>query len=419
MARMEIQAGREVQAVRILNEALMQSPMDAELYFLRGMAHSSIGQARNAVVDFDASLRYCPDTPPVLFNRAVTLYGLERTEEALSDFIKVTELEPNSIEAWTNAGVIHLRRDEHSQAVHYLRRANHLAPGQPQTMRRLANALGGCGKTRESLELHRKIEELTPNDPAALTDYALCLLRLGEVAEAQSRYLSALSVSPADQTALAGLYMTANALGEWERVHTLMDYQRLLGHTYIRQTVLDAEALRTNVLNHPELIWEPTGRSTRRGQQSTMLDLSPASPFSGFSRVVTEAVHQYIDVVSAEPALQMHPWIRSCPSRWRIQAWATVLHDGGQQSPHIHPSGWLSGVFYVDAGDSPGQDDGALVFGHMQPGLALSARPYEHRHKPATADLLCFPSYFFHHTIPYHGHRPRISLAFDVIPSTS
>ncbi|HSX65699.1 MAG TPA: putative 2OG-Fe(II) oxygenase [Pseudoxanthomonas sp.] len=415
---MAIQAGHAVQAIQILSEALAQLPMNAELYFLRGMAHSSMGQSRTAVFDFDMSLHCRPDTLPVLFNRAVVLYSLDRADEALSDFIRITELEPGSVEAWTNAGVIYLRREEYSLAARYLRRANHLGPDQPQTMRSLANALRGCGEAQESLELHQRVIALTPRDPAALTDYALCLLTFGHVAEAQSRYLSALSISPGDQTALAGLYMTANALRDSERVHNLMDYRRLLGHTHVQADVLDTEALRSDVLRHPDLIWEPAGRSTRRGQQSTMLDLSPASPFAGFNQVMTETVHSYVESVCADSTLRTHPWIMARPSQWRIQAWATVLHEGGQQTPHIHPAGWLSGVFYVDAGDAPGQDDGTLIFGHMQPGLALSAPLHEHRHKPATADLLCFPSYFFHHTLPYHGSRPRISLAFDVMPLT-
>jgi hypothetical protein len=40
------------------------------------------------------------------------------------------------------------------------------------------------------------------------------------------------------------------------------------------------------------------------------------------------------------------------------------------------------------------------------------------RVRPEEGLLVLFPSYFFHHTIPFEGEGTRISVAFDFIPST-
>lgn len=417
--RTALRKGRAEQAIALLDEALIRSPDDAELHFLRGLARSTTGRKREAVADFDIALQQHPDTPPALFNRAMALYALDRVDEALIDFVRVSELEANSVEAFANAGIIHLRREHYAEAVRYLRHAHALAPKRPQLMRSLANALRGDGQLEESLDLHRQVETLAPDDAAALTDHALALLTSGRIEAAQSRYLKALSIAPADQTALAGLYMTANELGQTERVDMLMDYQRLLDCTCRdSQDGFDPEALRSAVRDHPDLVWEPAGRATRLGWQSPMLDLSSDSPFRDFGRMVTKCVRHRLDAIGMDPGLRAHPWVQVRPAQWRLQTWVTILHEGGQQSPHIHPAGWLSGVFYLDAGDALGQDSGALVFGHMQPGLSASALPREHEHQPVDGQIVTFPSYFFHHTQPYRGTRPRISLAFDVIPVT-
>src|SRR5690606_1300807 len=91
------------------------------------------------------------------------------------------------------------------------------------------------------------------------------------------------------------------------------------------------EALREAVLAHPGLVWQPAGRSTWQGRQSPMLDLSPGSPFADFGAMVRHVVDERLAAVRADPALRGHPWTRTLPPRWRLQAWCTVLESGGRQ----------------------------------------------------------------------------------------
>ncbi len=407
-------------ALALLGPMLTAAPKDAELYYLRGMAYSNSGRLREALTDFDAALMLSPGAPPVLFNRALTFYRMERLEEALADFELLVKVDPNSVEALANAGIIHLRRESYSQAVNHLQRALALAPRQPQLMRSLANAFRGEGKVDQALRLHLDVEAAIPDDAAALTDHALTLLTSNQVEVAQSYYLKTLRLHPGDQTALAGLYMTANELGQTELIDTLMDYHRLLACSICGpEEMLDLNSLRASILSHEHLTWEPIGRSTRRGQQSAMLDISSRAPFSHFGQILRSFIARRFEDLEVAFSSQAHPWLVVRPSHWRLQVWATVLHEGGRQSPHIHPAGWMSGVFYVDVGDAVGEDSGALVFGHPPHNLPLSADAREWTHRPQNGQFITFPSYFFHHTLPYAGKRPRISLAFDVIPTTS
>src|SRR5690606_29232084 len=158
------------------------------------------------------------------------------------------------------------------------------------------------------------------------------------------------------------------------------------------------------------------GRSTWQGRQSPMLDLSPGSPFADFGAMVRHVVDERLAAVRADPALRGHPWTRTLPTRWRLQAWCTILESGGRQTPHIHPAGRLSGVYYLDAGN-PVDSAGALVFGQPPDDVPAAASPRLHSVVPRAGYACCFPSYFFHHTEPFRGNQgTRISLAFDVLP---
>jgi len=411
-------AGNPAGALPRMDAAVVASPQRADLHFLRATVLLSAGRYGAALEDLDRALEIDPTADAARFQRALTLAGLERPGEALDDFLLLTRRHPETVESWANAGMLLLRMDRFDEAIPLLREAVRLGPGHLPLRRSLANALSGAGATDEAMHLYDSVVRATPHHPAALTDYAMALLGAGRPHAAHAHLLSALKVAPSDQTALAGLYLSANELGLHDIVNLLIDYPRLLSMaTRPPATELDRDALRSAVLSHPGLVWQPAGRSTWRGRQSPMLDLSPGSPFAEFGRVVHQAVSDRLAALRSDPALRSHPWVRTLPARWRLQAWCTVLDSGGRQTPHIHPAGRLSGVYYLDIGDVPDAGAGTLTFGHAPADVAADAQPRLRPVSPKEDWICCFPSYFFHHTEPFQGTAgPRISLAFDVVP---
>jgi uncharacterized protein (TIGR02466 family) len=99
-----------------------------------------------------------------------------------------------------------------------------------------------------------------------------------------------------------------------------------------------------------------------------------------------------------------------------------VLRSGGYQTPHIHPDGIVSGVYYVRVPDAvrtgtgeagcirfgqPSTTDGGAVEG----GALLTMTV-----KPEAGLMVLFPSYFWHRTLPFESPQDRICIAFDVQP---
>jgi len=120
--------------------------------------------------------------------------------------------------------------------------------------------------------------------------------------------------------------------------------------------------------------------------------------------------------------------LNSCSSGWMTTwanstlDWAIVMEEGGHQIPHIHTSGWLSGVYYVDVPDEILADDpdhhGWLAFGRGDPRWHQESTVVaEHLVCPAGGLVATFPSFFWHETKPLRTSRRRISYAFDVIPA--
>lgn len=112
---------------------------------------------------------------------------------------------------------------------------------------------------------------------------------------------------------------------------------------------------------------------------------------------------------------------RGVPSiavRWSFLGWANISEAGAFNTMHTHPGMTWSGVYYVDAGESPGQNDsGILKFMDPSPGSAASFLPFLARStpemKPVAGLMVLFPSYVPHSVLPHRGSRPRISIAFN------
>ena len=116
------------------------------------------------------------------------------------------------------------------------------------------------------------------------------------------------------------------------------------------------------------------------------------------------------------------PWPRARPAAARLRPWGLIQRRDEYEEGHIHPGGWLSGVYYVkipsivSAGE-PGP--GCIEFG---PPSAVAREMPElapvGRYVPKEGMLILAPSHYQHRTIPSGVDQDRISIAFDVVPET-
>jgi hypothetical protein len=127
------------------------------------------------------------------------------------------------------------------------------------------------------------------------------------------------------------------------------------------------------------------------------------------------------DYVAQRELFADDPMLAHRPERVGFNSWAAIVQGDGHQKWHIHPDGWISGVYYVDVPElERGADDGA---GDIEFGLYSFGNKLENvdapcwRIRPKAGLLLLFPSHYAHRTWPTMVSDRRSSIAFDVIPS--
>ena len=211
-------------------------------------------------------------------------------------------------------------------------------------------------------------------------------------------------------------------LGRPEKARRLIALDRFIAVTelvlpqgYATASTFQA-ALASEITRNPTLRPDPPHLATKGGLQ-TMGGL-PNKCEPAISEAIA-LIRVAVDAYAADLKGRDHPFVKALPKQAWLNAWAVVYPANGRQVAHIHPEGWLSGVYYVSVPKkSPEKSrDGNLVLGAIElEGLTIDP-PWGIRDiSPIPGRLVLFPSYVPHATIPTTSADKRICIAFDVEP---
>jgi hypothetical protein len=164
----------------------------------------------------------------------------------------------------------------------------------------------------------------------------------------------------------------------------------------------------------------PTEQSLRHGTQTRGLLFNKQLPsIQQLRALLVRAVGETIRRLPDDPD---HPFLRrkpAAPGTFQFSgSWSVRLRASGFHISHIHPMGWMSSACYISlppemAGSE--SDAGALTFGVPDVTLGLSLMP-RRIVRPKVGQLVLFPSFMWHGTIPFQSQAHRMTVAFDVLP---
>jgi uncharacterized protein (TIGR02466 family) len=172
-------------------------------------------------------------------------------------------------------------------------------------------------------------------------------------------------------------------------------------------------ALAEEIRRNPTLQPDPKYRATRDGFQTSYLGFPEETAVAALIVRIREAVEHYVAALAGSS----DPFVAPL-AQVRMTQWAVIYGLGGHQNAHRHPSGWISGVYYVSAPQSAsGNSRSALLVGAADSKLERETPPWGIRAiDPVPGRIVLFPSFVTHATEPSSVGGERISVAFDVMP---
>ncbi len=385
------------------------------------------GQRRfgKAVECVSRALEASPDKLDWLAWRAGLLQIVARHAEALADLEQLLAAAPDDETHWQKLAHslrVMGRLDEAEKALHS---ALELNSGSVDAMANLGNLYREAGRTAEAVTWLEKAVAAQPDDGELHALLGAALLADGEPARGRIRLQRAFELNPYNRTTLAYLYVALCHTGD-ARGATELCRPDLLVRSFQREGALPDSPLADDldrrldqyVHEHPTLVYERPGNTTRGGVQTGNLLEDSTGPVAELMSWIETQVRAYL---ASLPMDGSHPYLAWKPEHWDAQAWGVIIRAGGYQRSHLHADGWISGVYYAkvpDAVQSAADNAGGLELGRPTDAFcgdhAFPTRIL--RPRPGTMHL--FPSFLWHRTLPYEADEERTCIAFDIRPHT-
>lgn len=417
------QAGRLPQAQALYREVLKADAHNADALHLLGVLASQVGEQDKALTLIERAVEQSPQNSQFHASLAGVLHTLGRIDQAIAVLMQAHKIDPGDAVILTSMGALRQERGQLDEAVADYRRAAELNPDHADAYYNLATALKDLGKLDDAIAALRRAVEIRPESAHTHVVLAGYLLERGDFESALQACDSALRLVPLNVRALGFKSAALTGSGRYDALRKLVDFDRLIVQRRVRAPTGFSSlgefnaALIDHVRNHPSMIRDPVDGATRGGDHTEELLIEPKGPFALFERIVNDAVGDYLQTLPMDPT---HPYLAHRPRRWRLTAWGVVLRAQGHQIAHIHPGGWVSGVYYakLPAVVSSGTDQSAgwIEFGRPPEEFSGGATPDVRLTQPEEGLLLLFPSYLYHRTVPYESKEERVSIAFDALP---
>jgi tetratricopeptide (TPR) repeat protein len=119
-----------------------------------------------------------------------------KTEEAVQNFLKALQLDPDFEHAHNNLGIILDEQGKIDEAIVHFRRAVEIKPNFAKALNNLGTVLLKQDKTNEAIEHFRKALQVSPNFALAHSNLGLAHVKQGKIDEAVENFLSALQMNP-------------------------------------------------------------------------------------------------------------------------------------------------------------------------------------------------------------------------------
>ncbi len=99
---------------------------------------------------------------------------------------------------------------------------------------------------------------------------------------------------------------------------------------------------------------------------------------------------------------------------WKVNAWLVGYDNGAFQSAHFHPTGTVSGIWYLECPDYDiDNNDGTIEFTNPMPVSTINTKYTTcFKHTPQTNDLVLFPSFLQHSAYPVRSQK-KLSFVWD------
>lgn len=413
---------RSQEALALYQKANTVKPGQPEVYFGLGKAAHKLGNLEAAIGYFRQAIDLKPDYAEAHETLNKILWQHGRQSEFLSSYPPAIQKAPGTVSLRLKFAEGLILSDNNPQAEEVMRTALKEVGDDAGVYHLLARARYNLGKTGQAREAFEAAILGAPECTRYRYDYARILIVIEEYELALKHLEAAEKIAPFDQEGWAYKGLCWRFLGD-EREAWLNDYERFVKPFKIpvpegyRDLDEFCQALDRALDPFHDTEVHPLDQTLRGGTQTwDYIFDRPVKEIQELKKSVEATIARYLDGLTYDPD---HPLLCRLGQGFKIKgSWSVRLRSQGFHVNHVHAEGWLSSSFYVALPDivATGDDhQGWIKFGESSLGLG-EREEIKKIVRPEPGNLVLFPSYTYHGTVPFSSDQHRTTLPFDVVP---
>jgi tetratricopeptide (TPR) repeat protein len=166
--------------ITLYDHTLKVTDYNWPIYNNRGLAYSALGNYGQAIDDYSRAIEINPDDAKACNNRGVAYNGLSNYRQAIEDYSRAIEINPSYADAYNNRGTSYADLGNHRQAIEDYGRAIEIKPGYAEAYNNRGNAYNALGNHRQAIENYSRAIEIKPGYADAYSNRAFVYIKQGE-----------------------------------------------------------------------------------------------------------------------------------------------------------------------------------------------------------------------------------------------
>jgi tetratricopeptide (TPR) repeat protein len=169
------------------------------------LAHYNLGQALEhkggmdeAIAQYQKALEINPNYADAHNNLGTALFQKGRTDEAITHFQAALKIKPDFADAHYNLGVALQQKGRVDEAIAQYQEALQIKPDYAQAHDNLGSALLHTGRVDEAIAQYQTTLQISPDNADAHSNLGIALQQKGRVEEAIAHFQKALQIEPAN-----------------------------------------------------------------------------------------------------------------------------------------------------------------------------------------------------------------------------
>jgi len=406
------QTNRISEALVANQKSVELSPQDAEAHYNLGNTQKELGRLAEAEASYRKVIAVKPDFAKAHSNLGVALQELGRLGEAEASHRQVIILQPDFAEAHYNLGNTLKELGKLAEAEASLRQSIALKPSYDNAHNNLGIILYEIRQYKKAVEQF-KLSEFRGSEGYLLQ----CFYQQDE----RSFFYDQLDylISQGEVNAMIGSLTSRSEIRYGIKRSNIFAREPL---KYVLKTDLTEQCdfnsifikIAKDILNNGTVSYKRQDHLTNGYQTAGNLFAQNSDLMDGLKKIIHSEIEKYRVLFQASE----EGFLRNWPRDYNLFGWLVSMKSGGELAPHIHETGWISGVIYIHVPRKQNTDNGNLVvcIDEEKPTGDGEGNPHEII-DVVTGTLVLFPASLMHYTIPFESEEERIVLAFDVLPN--